>query len=72
MSRNGVFFAEMYKSIPYEILLFIGPRIKYRFADYLGCYESLKHRAPTQSVCVADSYFNVLELPFASPIAIYC
>ena len=31
------------------------------------------HRAPTQSVCVADSYFivNVLELPFASPIAIY-
>ena len=34
----------------------------------------LKHRGPTQSVCVADSYFivNVLELPFASPIAIYC
>ena len=33
-----------------------------------------KHRGPTQSVCVADSYFivNVLELPFASPIAIYC
>ena len=32
------------------------------------------HRGPTQSVCVADSYFivNVLELPFASPIAIYC
>ena len=31
------------------------------------------HRAPTQSVCVADCYFivNVLELPFASPIAIY-
>ena len=27
-----------------------------------------------KSVCVADSYFivNVLELPFASPIAIYC
>ena len=32
------------------------------------------HRGPTQSVCVADSYFkvNVLELQFASPIAIYC
>ena len=32
------------------------------------------HREPTQSVCVADSYFivNVLELPFASPIAIHC
>ena len=32
------------------------------------------HRGPTQSVCVADSYFivNVPELPFASPIAIYC
>ena len=31
------------------------------------------HRAPTQSVCVADCYFivNVLDLPFASPIAIY-
>ena len=28
-----------------------------------------EHRVPTQSVCVADSYFivNVLELPFASP-----
>ena len=34
---------------------------------------SYKHRAPTQSVCVADCYFivNVLDLPFASPIAIY-
>ena len=33
-----------------------------------------KHRGPTQSVCVADCYFtvNVLDLPFASPIAIYC
>ena len=32
------------------------------------------HRAPTQPVCVADCYFivNVLDLPFASPIAIYC
>ena len=31
------------------------------------------HRAPTQSVCAADCYFivNVLDLPFASPIAIY-
>ena len=31
------------------------------------------HRAPTQSVCVADFYFivNVLDLPFTSPIAIY-
>ena len=31
------------------------------------------HREPTQSVCVADWYFivNVLDLPFASPIAIY-
>ena len=34
---------------------------------------STHHRAPTQSVCVADCYFivNVLDLPFASPIAIY-
>ena len=33
----------------------------------------LKHREPTQSVWVADCYFivNVLDLPFASPIAIY-
>ena len=32
-----------------------------------------EHRAPTQSVRVADCYFivNVLDLPFASPIAIY-
>ena len=31
------------------------------------------HRGPTQSVWVADCYFivNVLDLPFASPIAIY-
>ena len=31
------------------------------------------HRGPTQSVCVADCYFivNVLDLPFASPMAIY-
>ena len=31
------------------------------------------HREPTQSVCVADCYFivNVLDLPFALPIAIY-
>ena len=30
------------------------------------------HREPAQSVCVADCYFivNVLDLPFASPIAI--
>ena len=33
----------------------------------------LHHRAPTQSVWVADCYFivNVLDLPFALPIAIY-
>ena len=32
-----------------------------------------QHRGPTQSVCVANCYFivNVLDLPFASPIAIY-
>ena len=30
------------------------------------------YREPAQSVCVADCYFivNVLDLPFASPIAI--
>ena len=30
------------------------------------------HREPAQSVCVADCYFivNVLDLPFASPIAV--
>ena len=35
--------------------------------------KSFNHRGPTQSVCVADCYFivNVLDLPFASPIAIY-
>ena len=35
--------------------------------------KRLSHRGPTQSVCVADCYFivNVLDLPFASPIAIY-
>ena len=34
---------------------------------------SVLHRGPTQSVWVADCYFivNVLDLPFASPIAIY-
>ena len=35
--------------------------------------DLFNHRVPTQSVCVADGYFigNVLDLPFASPIAIY-
>ena len=35
--------------------------------------KASQHRVPTQSVCVADCYFivNVLDLPFASPIAIY-
>ena len=35
-----------------------------------GLFE---HRAPTQSVCVADCYFveNVLDFPFASTIVIY-
>ena len=34
--------------------------------------ENLKHRGPAQSFRVADCYFivNVLDLPFASPIAI--
>ena len=36
----------------------------------------LLHREPTQSVCIADCYFivnvlDLLDLPFASPIAIY-
>ena len=37
------------------------------------CVVVFIHRGPTQSVCVADCYFiaNVLDLPFASPIAIY-
>ena len=32
-----------------------------------------QHRGPTQCVCVADCYYivNALDLPFASPIAIY-
>ena len=36
-------------------------------------YKATDHWAPTQSVCVADCYFivNVLDLPFALPIAIY-
>ena len=40
-------------------------------ADAIQAME--KHRGPTQSVCVADCYFivNALDLPFASPIAIY-
>ena len=39
-----------------------------------GRTDLVSPQGPTQSVCVADSYFmvNVLELPFASPIAIYC
>ena len=33
----------------------------------------LVHRGPTQCVCIADCYYivNALDLPFASPIAIY-
>ena len=40
-----------------------------------SCYfpKESHHRGPTQCVCVADCYYivNVLDLPFASPIAIY-
>ena len=37
------------------------------------CRQRYYHRGPTQSVWVADCYFivNVLDIPFASPIAIY-
>ena len=41
MSRNGISYAEMWESISCEILLFIGPRKKYGFADYLSCCVSL-------------------------------
>ena len=39
--------------------------------SYLTLVKYL-HRAPTQSACVTDCYFtvNVMDLPFASPIAI--
>ena len=39
----------------------------------LVLFIAFEHKEPTQSVCVADCYFivNVLDLPFASPIAIY-
>ena len=46
----------------------------YRMADHFLAQEGLSlHRGRTQSVGVADCYFivNVLDLPFASPIAIY-
>ena len=35
--------------------------------------QSSDHRGPAQCVCVADCYYivNALDLPFASPIAIY-
>ena len=50
------------------------PRTNYYRNSF--CYSGTvlwNHRGPTQSVCVADCYFvvNVLDLPFASPIAIY-
>ena len=40
---------------------------------FLMSERKFRHREPTRSVCVADCYFivNVLDLPFASPIAIY-
>ena len=39
----------------------------------VGILHIWYNRGPTQSVCVADCYFivNVLDLLFASPIAIY-
>ena len=41
------------------------------FVGRKGVY--IHHREPTQSVRVADCYFivNLLDLPFALPIAIY-
>jgi len=46
------------------------------FPMYLACslvQKQSNHRGPAQSVWVADCYLivNVLDLPFASPIAIY-
>ena len=61
-------------------LLFFGSRSIFRAAktenpasSSTGSPSSKYHRRPTQSVCVADCYFivNVVDLPFASPIAIY-
>ena len=39
----------------------------------MECFSTFYHRAPTQSVCVADCYFmvNVMDLPFALTIPIY-
>ena len=42
--------------------------VRSMFEPFLG-----QPQGPTQGVCVADCYYigNVLDLPFASPIAIY-
>ena len=50
-------------------------RLNLHTSFWVPCEQSLlrsSHREPAQSVCVADCYFivNVLDLPFASPIAI--
>ena len=44
-----------------------------RESNHVFDRSQLGHREPAQSVCVADCYFivNVLDLRFASPIAIY-
>lgn len=43
-------------------------------ADPSSEQDACHHREPAESVCVANRYFvvNVLDLPFASTIAICC
>ena len=50
-----------------------GPNMKKFLSSLNSSSDNNTHRGPTQSVCVADCYFivNVLDLPFASPTAIY-
>ena len=49
------------------------PKVPFPGVLDIGQFHSPHHREPAQSVCVADCSFivNVLDLPFALPIAIY-
>ena len=54
-----------------KVIIFVQDVMKYTYQTCL-LTNSRWRKTPTQSVCVTDFIVNVLDVPFASPIAIYC
>ena len=75
LCRSEGFYNIMASASDTQLETFLGQVVTFpvKRLRYMLTFLMFVHRGPTQSVCVADCYFivNVLDLPFASPIAIY-